>query len=149
MKTISKILVAIDFDETSLRALDNAIDLAAALGASLVVMHAYELPIVGLFPDSALMASGADAALIASTAETALRKVIHARRGRGVAMEPLLREGAAWQAIQAAADETKADLIVMGTHGRHGVLRALLGSVAEKVVRTAHKPVLTVREEPN
>jgi nucleotide-binding universal stress UspA family protein len=50
--------------------------------------------------------------------------------------------------ILATAEQTKADLIVMGTHGRHGVGRALLGSVAEKVVRAAPCPVLTVHVSP-
>jgi nucleotide-binding universal stress UspA family protein len=56
-----------------------------------------------------------------------------------------LRHGAAWREIDQAAADLKVDLIVLGTHGRKGIARALLGSVAEKVVRTAACPVLTVR----
>jgi nucleotide-binding universal stress UspA family protein len=144
MKKISRILVPIDFGETSLEALDDAIDLASALGASVVVMHAYEIPVVGLLPEGAFMATAADAARLASTAESALRGAVQKREGRGVKLETALREGPPWQQIDALADELDVDLIVMGTHGRHGILHALLGSVAEKVVRTAHRPVLTV-----
>jgi nucleotide-binding universal stress UspA family protein len=52
--------------------------------------------------------------------------------------------GAAWDEINAVAAETKADLIVVGTHGRRGLARALLGSTAERVIRTATLPVFVV-----
>jgi nucleotide-binding universal stress UspA family protein len=58
-----------------------------------------------------------------------------------------LREGAAWREIDAFARERQVDLIVVGSHGRRGLPRALLGSVAEKIVRTAACPVLVVRGE--
>ena len=66
---------------------------------------------------------------------------------RGVATRGVLKQGPTWQTIVETADEVGAGMIVMGTHGRHGLPRALLGSVAEKVVRTAHTPVLTVHVE--
>jgi nucleotide-binding universal stress UspA family protein len=56
----------------------------------------------------------------------------------------VLRSGTAWEEILLAASESKTDLIVLGTHGRRGLGRLLLGSVAEKVVRMARLPVLTV-----
>jgi nucleotide-binding universal stress UspA family protein len=56
----------------------------------------------------------------------------------------VLRHGTPWTEIATVAREAKADLVVMGTHGRRGVARMLLGSVAERVVRTAPCPVLTV-----
>jgi nucleotide-binding universal stress UspA family protein len=59
----------------------------------------------------------------------------------------LLKQGNAWRTIIDTADELHAGMIVMGTHGRHGLPRALLGSVAEKVVRSAHCPVLTVHSD--
>ncbi|MFI5303113.1 MAG: universal stress protein, partial [Polyangiales bacterium] len=69
-----------------------------------------------------------------------------ASRGRRpkVEVQVALRQGRAWSEIGAAAQELGADLVVMGTHGRKGADRALLGSVAEKVLRTASVPVLTV-----
>jgi nucleotide-binding universal stress UspA family protein len=145
MKKISKILAPIDFTEASLHALDDAIDLAAKLEASVVVMHAYEIPVMGLLPEGAIIASAEEAARVSSSAETSLRLAVESRTNRGVKLESVLREGPAWQEIDAVADEIAADLIVMGTHGRRGILRALLGNVVEKVVRTAHQPVLTIR----
>ena len=67
-----------------------------------------------------------------------LRRHGHGFNGRS------LRQGVAWKEIVALAKDSKAGLIAMGTHGRRGVARMLLGSVAEKVVRTAPCPVLTV-----
>jgi nucleotide-binding universal stress UspA family protein len=58
----------------------------------------------------------------------------------------IFKKGVSWQQILAASEETGSDLIVMGTHGRQGLSHALIGSVAEKVVRLAHVPVLTVRQ---
>jgi nucleotide-binding universal stress UspA family protein len=144
MKKISKILVPIDFGEISLNALDDALDLALQLGAQVTVMHAYEIPMVGMLPEGVFMATAAEAAGLASTAASGLRAAVESRASRGVKLESVLREGPAWREIDAVADEMGADLIIMGTHGRHGILHALLGSVAEKVVRTARRPVLTV-----
>jgi nucleotide-binding universal stress UspA family protein len=144
MKTIQKILVPIDLGETSLRALDDAVDLAKALGATVIVMHAYEIPVVG-FSDGALLTSADVAGRIATAAQTALEGAAKARADRGVKLETVLRSGIAWEEINAVAETSSADLIVIGTHGRRGLARALLGSVAEKVVRTAAKPVLTIR----
>ena len=56
-------------------------------------------------------------------------------------MDGVLREGIAWEEINKVAEELQVDLVVIGTHGRKGLARALLGSVAEKVVRTSHRPV--------
>jgi len=85
-----------------------------------------------------------DAASNPRAAATALEGVAARTRKPGLEVHSVLRQGSAWSEINAAAKEEKADLVVMGTHGRHGLARALLGSVAEKVVRTAPCPVLTV-----
>jgi nucleotide-binding universal stress UspA family protein len=150
MRTIGKILVGIDFGEPSLSALDDAIELARAVGATVVVLHAYESPAAAVVAEGALVASVVDAARIAATAEHTLREAVDCRAGRGVEVKAALRVGPAWRAIDDVAKEVAADLIVLGTHGRHGLLHTLLGSVAEKVVRTARRPVLTipVRGEP-
>ena len=68
-------------------------------------------------------------------------------KDRGVPISGQLRRGVPWECVLETAKETKADLIVMGTHGRKGLARALMGSVAEKVVRLSPIPVLTVRGE--
>jgi nucleotide-binding universal stress UspA family protein len=144
MASFRRILVATDFTETSGRALDWAIELAARLGASVTVVHAYEIPVLG-FPDGALIATSDVAARISGGAQAALGNTVEEHRGRGVPIDGILREGAAWEEIEAVADSIDADLIVIGTHGRRGLTRALLGSVAEKVVRTSRRPVATIQ----
>ena len=62
----------------------------------------------------------------------------------GIVIQPILKQADARQAVLATAEDLAADLIVMGTHGRKGIARALIGSVAEAVVRAAPVPVLTV-----
>jgi nucleotide-binding universal stress UspA family protein len=141
MKKISTILVPVDFSDASLEALDGAIEWAATLGASVVAMHAYELPVVALFPEAALVTSMAELGRhIAETAETALRGVVEARARSGVRVEIVLREGSASEQIDAVAEEIGADLIVLGAHAGHRFLRG----VTEHVVRTTNRPVLTV-----
>jgi nucleotide-binding universal stress UspA family protein len=139
-----RILVPTDFTETSDRALIWALDLAARLGASVTVLHAYEIPVIG-FPDGAIIATPEIASRIADASRTALDAVLEKHHSGPVPVDAVLREGVAWEAINAVADEVDADFIVIGTHGRRGLSRALLGSVAENVVRTAHRPVVTIR----
>jgi nucleotide-binding universal stress UspA family protein len=141
-----RILVPIDFTEVSASALDWAIELAASLGASVTVMHSYAIPVVG-FPDGALIPSAEVATGLGEAARAALEAAVAPRRSGRVVLETVLREGDAWEEIQRLADEMDADLIVIGTHGRHGLARALLGSVAEHVMRTSHRPVLTLNAE--
>jgi nucleotide-binding universal stress UspA family protein len=139
---IQHILVAHDFGETSQAAFAYALDLAEKLKARITVVHAYEVPVYG-FPEGLALTADVIGRIQAVSSE-ALDGVIQ-RAGRpGVAIAKMLRQGPAWSEIAAAATETGADLIVIGTHGRRGLAHALLGSVAEKVVRTAPCPVLTV-----
>lgn len=139
-----KILVSTDFSKPSEHALDYAIGLAQKLSAEVIVLHAYELPMVG-FPDGTLLATAEVANQIITSAQTLLEKTVGTRKDRGVKITPLLRNGDPRDEILATAKGVGADLIVMGTHGRRGLARALMGSVAEAVVRTAECPVLTVR----
>ncbi len=138
-----RILVPVDFTEVSTHALDWAIELAASVGASVTVLHSYAIPIIG-FPDGALIPTPQVATDLGEAARVGLEAVVKERRGGKVPLETVLREGEAWEEIVNVADEMDADLIVIGTHGRHGLARALLGSVAEHVVRTSHRPVLTL-----
>jgi nucleotide-binding universal stress UspA family protein len=144
--TIRSILVPHDFSETAERALAFTLDLAAPLGARINVMFAYDVLAYG-FPEAPSMAM--DTNQVERAARTALEGVASRARRPGVAVECVVRRGPAWSEINAAAKETSADLIVIGTHGRRGVARALIGSVAEKVVRTAPCPVLTVHGAAN
>src|SRR5579863_3433857 len=143
MAELRRFLVPTDFTETSERAIDWALDLAARLGASVTVMHSYEIPVLG-FPDGALIASPEIAARIAEAARNALDRTVEKYEGRGVPLDTMLRDGVAYEEINAVAESIHADLIVIGTHGRRGIARALLGSVAENVIRTATKPVVAI-----
>ena len=143
MLTFKNILVPIDFTETSSKALDYAVELAKRFEAKLTVLHAYEIPVFG-FPDGALIATADVASRISNAAQQSLAATVAARSGSGLVMEGVLRNGVTWEEINTLAAEISADLIVIGTHGRKGLARALLGSVAENVVRTATVPVLTI-----
>ena len=143
MADFKRILVPTDFTETSDRAIDYALSLAERLGSSVTIMHAYEIPIIG-FPDGALVATADIATQIANASRAGLDSAVSRRQGAKVKIDGILRDGVAWEEINKVADEIDADLIVIGTHGRRGIARALLGSVAENVIRTAHHPVLTI-----
>jgi nucleotide-binding universal stress UspA family protein len=140
------ILVPTDFGTGSDHALAYAADLAKALGSELVVMHAYEIPMIG-FPDGAIIATPDLATRVSESAQIGLNKSIETIASSGLPVRALLKQGPTWRTIVETATEVGAGMIVMGTHGRHGLPRALLGSVAEKVVRSAHCPVLTVHSD--
>jgi len=136
------ILVPTDFGDCAERALDVAVELAQKLDTKLTLLHVCELPVSsyaiyaqGLyFPMDSLEAAAAKALDLATTR----------LKARYPKAESALRTGTALDQVLAVRDELGADLIIMGTHGRRGVSRLLLGSVAEKAVRMAPVPVLTV-----
>jgi nucleotide-binding universal stress UspA family protein len=137
------ILVPTDFGEGSAAALTYAVELARALGAQIVLLHTYEIPVVG-FPDGTLIATADLTSRMLDGAQEGLRGIEQRLADAGVKLGSLVKQGEAWRTILETADEVAAGLIVMGTHGRRGLPRALLGSVAEKVVRMSSCPVLTV-----
>jgi universal stress protein A len=146
MKSIQRILFATDFSSASEAALERAIDLAKDNGAELLVTHVYE-------PPSRLSLDGYVLPQVYDDFESALREEAESRlsplvskAGRaGVKARSLLVKGIPFRAIARAAKTNDADLVVMGTHGRTGVARLFLGSVAARVISTAPCPVLTVR----
>src|SRR5947209_8062686 len=107
MLILRKILVPIDFNETSDKALDFAIDLAQKVDAEVIVMHAYEVPAIG-FSDEALGAAIDLATRIPEAAQRGLDAAVAARTWRNVKITSLLREGRAWEEIRAEAEETRA-----------------------------------------
>jgi nucleotide-binding universal stress UspA family protein len=109
------------------------------------VLHVYGIPVIS-FPDGGIIATAEVAARIANAARGALDKLVEQNEARGVRLTALLREGVPWEEINAVAKELDADAVVIGTHGRQGLARALLGSVAEKVIRTSPRPVVTVHQ---
>ena len=143
MKTPKVILVPTDFSVAAETALDHALDLASKLGAKVYVLHAYALPIIG-FPDGTLVPSAEIASSIIRSAEKELAACVAKRSESSVEIVPLLKQADPREAILAATQDLPADLVVMGTHGRRGIARALIGSVAEAIVRVSPVPVLTV-----
>ena len=139
---IQRILVAHDFSETADRALDYAIGVAKKFGARITVLHVCDILAYGV-PD-AMVASLDWSAEAEQVASDTLVGIVEQAAHSDVVVEGVLRRGLAWEAITALAAEIGADLVVMGTHGRRGLARAVLGSVAEKMVRMSPCPVLTV-----
>jgi universal stress protein A len=144
MIALQKILVATDFSAPSEAALAYARELARTFGASLHLVHVVEpvyssLGIDGFLPGPEIEATFAEGAHKQLTA-----MLENGDRAAG-AHAVVLTANAIPEAITACASEAGIDLIVMGTHGRSGVAHLLMGSVAERVVRTAPCPVLTVR----
>jgi nucleotide-binding universal stress UspA family protein len=143
MNLPKKILIATDFSECAEQALDYAVALAGVLGAKLHLLNVIVIPTLAIPQVGVAVASTLIEPMVRTQqAELDKRVTRHASAG----IETVLRTGDARDAVVDVAREIGADLIVMGTHGRRGVRRALIGSIAESVVRTAPCPVLTIRE---
>ncbi len=146
MRSISKILVPTDFSPASAAALDAALFLAKKLGASIVLMHAYQVPIYA-FPTAPLVPASELSTHVERAAMNAL-EMAAAARGFGVPIMTALYLGAPWEQILKAATDHDVGLIVMGSRGLRGLPRALVGSTAERVVRYAPVPVMTLHGPP-
>ena len=138
------ILVPTDLSEGAEQALDYACELATKLDATIHLVNVIGIPALGVPELGVAMTATMIDSMVGENQKAiddlAARKSPHARIG-----QVLLKTGDARDLINQTAVEVGADLIVMGTHGRRGVSRALLGSIAETVVRSAPCPVLTVR----
>jgi nucleotide-binding universal stress UspA family protein len=143
MSPFRHILVATDFSECSSIALDTAIELAGRYGAALTLVHVFALPV---YPYMDIVPMAIDIETPArEAADEELHKALAAARTQLPSARAVLKQaGAVWEQILVTAREVGADLIVLGTHGRTGVSHALIGSVAERVVRHSPVPVLTV-----
>src|SRR5512139_59170 len=144
-----RILVPVDFLAPLRQALDYAIELGRGSATELVVLHVVEPT---YYPGAAdISGMGYDAAWLSAELERLARQqlaVLAAElRKRRVRARTLMLLGNAHQVIAETAKKVRADLIVMSTHGRSGLSHVLIGSVAERVVRIAPCPVLTVRAQ--
>ena len=145
---VKRILVPIDFSTVSLNALEYAIDFAKPFKAELVILFVIE-PVYYAAPADLYGPSGNVALLMEEQQRLGreeiarLSKQLHKRK---VAHRAVIQTGSAHEAIISAARRVKADLIVMATHGRTGLSRMLIGSTAERVVRTSPCPVLTLHK---
>ena len=146
MTRIRRILAATDFSKTSAKALTGAIDLAQTHRAKLAIMHAY-VPLVPLVPEQYIEAGTWDRIDTETQrwAERQLAKLAERARKSGVRVSSMLVSGDPSRQIVRTARSLRADLIVVGTHGRQGLTKLFLGSVAERVIATAACPVLTIR----
>ncbi len=141
IEPFKKILVATDFSECADKAMERALDVAARYGATVRVVHAWDYPAVAY---AAMGTTMIDVLPFEQAAKAHLDALVASLAERGVAVEASLCRGVAWDQIVSLAEQLKADLVVVGSHGRTGIKRAVLGSVAERVVRHSTAPVLTV-----
>ncbi len=141
---MKRILVAVDFSSHSDHALDMAIELAGKFEAKLDLLHVFDLPIPVVNPYEIAVPPA-----YVKDAEESARQKLEERRAKvaqaGIETEAQLASAPISTAITEAASESHVDLIVVGTHGHTGLKHALLGSVAERIVRHAPCPVLTVK----
>jgi len=145
MIALRHILCPVDFSETSIRALSYAAAFAAWYDARLEVLHvapAFDAALVPAMADR--FDDGRPYPATRDDVVATLHRAIEAAGAAGLTPRALVQEGRAHDAIANRATAEPADLIVMGTHGRSGFNRLLLGSITEKVLRAAPCPVLTV-----
>lgn len=143
MNSVNNILVATDFTAVGDAAVDYALRTAKALSARVHLLHVSD-PSTRLDPLGAVELRDIDRSERSAHARLQQR-VDHAPAATGLEVGCSVEVGLPAVQILRSAERLHADIIVLGTHGRRGVQRALLGSVAESVLRRAHCPVLVVR----
>lgn len=140
------ILVPVDGSDTSMQAVSKAAALAGAFGSQVTAVYVIDpYPFTGVGAD---FAYGQSQYLNAATTEanTALDNVKRAMQEAGIQVHATLCEGhAVHEGVLSTLEKTGADLIVMGSHGRSGLEKLVLGSVTQRVLAGAHVPVLVVR----
>jgi nucleotide-binding universal stress UspA family protein len=140
--TFERILVATDFSECAEHAVSIAAELALQFDSELTLVTSWEIPPASY--GATLYFPGDIATPIHDASQKALDHAGDALKKQVPRAKTMLREGEAWQEILSGAEAVHADLIIVGTHGRRGLGRAFLGSVAERVVRMSRVPVLSV-----
>ena len=145
MTLIQRILVPVDFSAHSHKALEYALDLAKSVGATIDLLHCYRVNIgvVSGYAPALPMNYEAD---LRQAAGNELREWLEKAATSGVEIDEHLRTASPCEGIISQASALGSDLIVMGTRGLSGLKHVFLGSVAERVIRTAPCPVLTVKD---
>ena len=149
MKPFEKILVAIDFSENADHAFDYALTLAKQFKSELILMHVINEPVDlrGFYvPHISFEQLEQE---IEAGAETMMVKFCHDKMGDFTDYKKIIITGTPYEEIVRKASEMDASLIVLGTHGRTGLDHMIFGSTAERVVRSAPCPVLTIRMPSN
>ncbi len=146
MSRFRRILHASDFSRASTPAFRRATDLARANRADLTIVHVY-MPVIPLAGEGYAAPQVYDQMLteIRAEAQRQLDRLVTKAKRAGARAKGLLLEGVPHDRIVRAARSMRADLIVLGTHGRTGLGRVFLGSVATRVITLAPCPVLTIR----
>jgi nucleotide-binding universal stress UspA family protein len=147
VKRIRRILHATDYSKASERALQEAVDFAKQNDAEMLVVHVIQ-PVVPYVAGEDIGAAELYVKLEESTkqeAQRSMNKLMQRLERLGVKAKSLLLRGIPADQIVKAARNRKADIIVIGTHGRTGLSKLFMGSVASRVISTARCPVLTVR----
>ena len=146
MSRIRRILHPSDFSRASGAAFAKAVDMAKTNGAELLVVHVLT-PVIPMVGDGYVSPKVYEEieATGRSQAQAELDRLAAKAKKAGVRVKSLLMEGVPHEQITRAARSKRADLVVIGTHGRTGLAKFFLGSVAGRVVSIASCPVLTVR----
>jgi len=146
---ISTILVATDFSPSAARAVATATDYARHFQAQLVILHAYrvDIPVASPLTGGGYVLPDGFFEQLAKEARLRVEKVANEATAAGVSTIGIAIDRHPATAIVEEAKTRKADLIVMGTRGLTGIKHLALGSVADRVVRTAPSPLHTVRQE--
>jgi nucleotide-binding universal stress UspA family protein len=146
MAKIRTVMVASDFSQASRAAFARAVELAKANRATLLVMHALTL-VVQLLSGEYMPPQTWDRIEAANRreAQKQIEALVAKAKRAGVRATGLVMVGSPYEVIVRAARSKGVDVLVLGTHGRTGLPRFFLGSVATRVLATAHCPVLTVR----
>jgi nucleotide-binding universal stress UspA family protein len=145
--TIRRILVPLDFSGYARQALACAVPLARRHRAKINLVHVTQSPVMmRTFPDGSLTVP-IDTTRMISVAKSHLDELAAQLLPTELRGQTMVREGNPGYEVVAAAESLKADLIVLSATGRSGLKRILLGSTAERIVRHAHCPVLTVRRQ--
>jgi len=143
--TLKKILCPVDFSESSEHALRYAVAFAAAYDAELALLHVVELPFLPAYSTAGVPDLSLPVERIEEQCAAQLNALVEKYRPLHGKISGQVVVGVPFLEIIRAARSSEFDLIVVGTHGRTGIKHLLIGSVAEKVVRKAPCPVLTVK----
>ena len=141
------VLVAVDESPQADAALALAIELAREVSASLTIVHAMDPSIVATAGADTMASTAIEIELdeLQAAGKELLEKAVARAKAAGLEVMSILRDGVPATTILDTARRSNCDLIVIGTHGRHGVARMVLGSCAESVLRESTVPVLIKR----
>jgi nucleotide-binding universal stress UspA family protein len=145
MSLFQNIVLSTDFSECARHAREYAHALAKESGGTLHVIHVIDVPSLTYSGLDSMYVETVSVESLKESAEKQLKEIVDSETDLQVNAQSHLKEGRPWQVISEFAEEIKADLIVIGTHGQSGFERVLFGSTCDRVLRSAKTPVLTVK----